>query len=416
MAPESQSRPAVEHRLNVIGRNVKALRRRKGLSQKALAELVGRSEEWLRQIESGERPVRKLDSILMLADALGVRDLGELTGQLLSVSREDRPKHKAEAQIRQAFTKNVITWDLEPDPRISAASLNERIIDAWSAWHNSRRQYTALGILLPDIVDDAVRLQRTCAATDRRDAWLVLSQAYHLVQRFMYCVGDAELAAQAADRALVSAREGDSARLVGMSAWTSCMTSLLADEPERAVDIALSALNELQPHLNQDYCEDLSVLGGLQLFASFGLARLRSRADAWFFWDKAEASALLLPGQYNDQGTMFGRLNVRLYAVAVDVETGNARHAVDRAMGIDVASIPSSNRRATHYIDLARGYLARNDRTSAIGALLASEAESFETGKFHPGARATVSDLLTSERGKPDPALHSLAHRWAVSP
>jgi transcriptional regulator with XRE-family HTH domain len=416
MAPEPQNRPDLEQRLHRIGRQIKALRRRKGLSQKALAELVGRSEEWLRQIESGERPVRKLDSILILADALGVRDLAELTGQLFSSSRDGRPKHQAEVQIRQAFTTNIITWDLKPDPRISAASLDDRNRDAWSAWHSSRRQYTALGILLPDIVNDAVRFQRTCAATERRDAWLVLSQAYHLVQRFMYCVGDAELAAQAADRALVSAREGESPRLVGMSAWTACMTSLLADEPERAVDIAVSASNELRPHLNQDHCEDLSVLGGLQLFASFGLARLRSRADAWFFWDKAEESALLLPRQYNDQGTMFGQLNVRLYAVAVDVETGNARHAVDRATGIDVASIPSSNRRATHYIDLARGHLARNDRCSAIGALLASEAESFETGKFHPGARATVSDLLNSERGQPDPALHSLAGRWAVSP
>jgi transcriptional regulator with XRE-family HTH domain len=54
-----------------IGDRIAAYRRRRGLSQVALAGLVGRSESWLSQVERGRRGIDSLSVIRDLATALG---------------------------------------------------------------------------------------------------------------------------------------------------------------------------------------------------------------------------------------------------------------------------------------------------------------------------------------------------------
>ena len=55
-----------------IGGRVAAYRRRRGLSQAALAGLVGRSESWLSQVERGLRSVDSLPVILDLSRLLRI--------------------------------------------------------------------------------------------------------------------------------------------------------------------------------------------------------------------------------------------------------------------------------------------------------------------------------------------------------
>ncbi len=55
-----------------LGERIAAYRRRRGLSQAALAGLVGRSESWLSQVERGVRAVDNLPVILDLARVLRV--------------------------------------------------------------------------------------------------------------------------------------------------------------------------------------------------------------------------------------------------------------------------------------------------------------------------------------------------------
>src|SRR5215472_16148970 len=62
-----------------LGARIAAYRRRRGLSQAALAGLVGRSESWLSQVERGIRSVDRLSVLLDLARVLQV-DVEALTG------------------------------------------------------------------------------------------------------------------------------------------------------------------------------------------------------------------------------------------------------------------------------------------------------------------------------------------------
>jgi transcriptional regulator with XRE-family HTH domain len=55
-----------------IGERVAIARRRRGLSQAVLANLVGRSESWLSQVERGVRSVDRLPVLMDLAEVLHV--------------------------------------------------------------------------------------------------------------------------------------------------------------------------------------------------------------------------------------------------------------------------------------------------------------------------------------------------------
>lgn len=63
-----------------IGERIAFYRARRGMSQRMLADLVGRSEDWVSKIERGVRDVRRLDVVTELARALRV-ELGDLLGQ-----------------------------------------------------------------------------------------------------------------------------------------------------------------------------------------------------------------------------------------------------------------------------------------------------------------------------------------------
>ena len=64
----------------MLGERIAAYRRRRGLSQAALAGLVGRSESWLSQVERGVRSVDRLSVLLDMARVLHV-DVESLSGR-----------------------------------------------------------------------------------------------------------------------------------------------------------------------------------------------------------------------------------------------------------------------------------------------------------------------------------------------
>lgn len=84
-----------------IGRRIARQRRRRGLSQTVLAELAGRSESWLSQVERGLRSIDSHSVLVQLADILGV-GVDQLTP---TKAGADTVKYEPVAGIREAMTR-----------------------------------------------------------------------------------------------------------------------------------------------------------------------------------------------------------------------------------------------------------------------------------------------------------------------
>ncbi|WP_219507905.1 helix-turn-helix domain-containing protein [Nonomuraea ceibae] len=392
-----------------IGAAVRTLRMHRGLTLRACAELCGNSEEWLRLIESGRRPLDRLSTVITLGIALGVDDLAVLLGPRLRRLRgtlhdSAHVQHEAVPVLQRLLSTPTYPQETTRDLDTEPERIRRRLSLAWSAWHRFDRPYTALGLVVPDLLRDALALHRASPATGRRLTWQLLSEAFQMAQRFLYCVGEPHLAARAADRAMVAAEETDDPALIAVSAWSSAMAALGRAEADEAHAIARDATTHLRPLLATSPAA-MSTWGALHLFDAIAQARLRRPASAWHSWSIAQQAADTLGPEHHHPLTMFGCANVAIYAVAINVETGQAANAIQSASRIDLNTIPSTNRRAQHLIDLAHGHLRRSNIDAALTALLASEQQSGEPIAFNPAASAAITEIVEGTKRPPRAAL-----------
>lgn len=86
-----------------VGERIAIYRRRRGLSQVALANLIGRSEAWVSQVERGIRHVDRLSIIIRLAQVLRVT-VEDLTGQPFLLAPNGGAEYRAIPALRAALT------------------------------------------------------------------------------------------------------------------------------------------------------------------------------------------------------------------------------------------------------------------------------------------------------------------------
>jgi transcriptional regulator with XRE-family HTH domain len=87
-----------------IGQRIAAYRRRRGLSQAALAGLVGKSESWLSQVERGIRSIDRLSVLLDLAKILHV-EVDALTGRPWHLAPNGGPLVEGLDDVRRALSR-----------------------------------------------------------------------------------------------------------------------------------------------------------------------------------------------------------------------------------------------------------------------------------------------------------------------
>jgi transcriptional regulator with XRE-family HTH domain len=86
-----------------VGERIAIYRRRRGLSQLALANMIGRSEAWLSQVERGIRHVDRVSVLVKLAQVLKVT-VEDLIGQPLSLAPNGGVEYRAIPALRAALT------------------------------------------------------------------------------------------------------------------------------------------------------------------------------------------------------------------------------------------------------------------------------------------------------------------------
>ena len=137
-----------------IGERIRLYRRRRGISQRNLAELVGRSESWLSHVERGLLAVENLGVLIRLADMLRV-DVRTLTGSPFYLAPDGGVELQEVEAVRTALAKYTeIEAMLNPNrsapPR---RGLDELAADVDAAWRlRQASRYGDLCRCLPNLL------------------------------------------------------------------------------------------------------------------------------------------------------------------------------------------------------------------------------------------------------------------------
>ncbi|WKG12694.1 helix-turn-helix transcriptional regulator [Nocardia sp. PE-7] len=153
-----------------IGLRIKRHRERAGISRPVLGDRINRSSDWVKQIENGVLQPPKLPMVLAIADALGLADLAELTGNghAVSVNLYAGARHKSLGDVQAALTDFRRPL---PGRAHNVAHLAERLRLAWEVRHASPDHRTQLGAILPSLIRDCpggcarTRLRPTAGAS-----------------------------------------------------------------------------------------------------------------------------------------------------------------------------------------------------------------------------------------------------------
>lgn len=376
------------------GERIRLLRESRGLTRPVVAGLCGRGPDWLKKIETGERELRSHALLLRLAAALQVSDLATITGDSSEVTQPvplGRLNHPAMPAIWAAvMTQSLAPAEAEP---VDVAALQGRVDQTWRLWHTSGHNRTEVGALLPDLIRDAEAAARSLDGDARRAALVALADVYRLTGQATAYVAPAELAWVVADRALAAARQADDPAAIAAAAWN--MGNILRETtyPEEALRVVTEAADLIRPHLADGPEDWRGIYGALQLHAAVTAAREGRDGDAWRYWDAGDQVAKSLPAAYVHPSTVFGRANVDFHAVSVATDLRSSRKALALADDLDPDVMPSTERRARLWVEVARGHVQRGDRTAALHVMRMAHNISAETVAYTPSARSVAADL-----------------------
>jgi transcriptional regulator with XRE-family HTH domain len=387
-----------------FGQRLRLHRERAGKTRAVFGGLIGKSEEWVKAVESGRLQMPRLPMLLRIAEELRIRDLAELTGsQPVPVEALARNAHAALDSVREAIFRYRLPSEEPPQLDVLAG----RVAHAWAVWHGTGEHRTALASLLPDLLENA--RSAVGGAEDRRRALALLAQVYSLAQVYVAFQPAPELVWLVSDRALAAAYEADDPVAVAGAAWYTAQAQQAGGQAAKAVEVALDAA-ALLPGLDTADAELRACFGLVHLAASWAYAISGEAGQAWREWDQADAAVRSLDEGYVHPWLMFGRGIVENYALLIDTELFQTARAVQRANQVDLAIIPSRTRRAVHSMNAARAYSLRKEHLATLHLIGQAYHHAPETVRYRPWAQATVLDLVQSG----GPTVRTAAREMAV--
>jgi transcriptional regulator with XRE-family HTH domain len=392
-----------------LGARIAAYRRRRGLSQAALAGLVGRSESWLSQVERGVRSVDRLSVLLDLARVLHV-DVEALTGRPWRYAPNGSQLAGGLAEVRRALTSYTALLGREPVGQAKLSQLRADIADTHRLYQAARYD-DVIGILpgLLEAVENFPGLRNSL----RRESLLAYVSAYVVAAKLVTKLGADDLAILAADRATNAAVDADSLLARGMAGYQVTCALLRSGQLDDAERVTVELAEELARSARSDDPSLVSVAGALWLIAAVIAARRTDRGEAWLRLDRAEALAALLGEDGNHAWTGFGPTNVVIHRVSVAAELGDAGEALRTATAVDLERLPAGllSRRAQVNLDLAWAQAQRRRDAEATLHLLEAERIAPQVIRHNVIAQEIVREMLTRGSRRQTTALSRLAER-----
>ncbi len=393
-----------------LGSRIAYWRERRGVTQKLLADRIGRSKSWIEKVEAGTRSASRLPILMVICKELRI-DLPVLIGrEPARDTRECINDIQVEA-IRAALERydairNQVPAEYSADP----SRLRSQVAYIWSAFELA--DYHVISRTLPDLLLDA---QRCHVALDNAETQRILAEVYQITASTLRKLGEYELAWLAGDRGVALAERTGDPVLAALTGFRVAIALTSLGRADAAFNLNFSYASRLEPGLRTE--ADRSVYGHILLQAAMAAASGGNAVGVRDMINEAGAVAQHVNDQANHYRLAFGPTNVGLHHVAALVNLGEGGLAVEVAAGLDEAGIGMlrRERRATYLIDIARGYSQWGKRDEALGKLLEAEALAPREVNCRPVARNTIANLIERSRGKVPAALQGLVERSGVN-
>ncbi|MEO3937534.1 helix-turn-helix transcriptional regulator [Dermatophilaceae bacterium Soc4.6] len=395
-----------------MGERIAAYRRRRGISQAALAGLVGRSESWLSQVERGVRSVDRLSVLLDMSRILHV-DVEALIGRPWDLAPNGGAQEDELVGIRRFFGRYDELAGVASDP-LPPKDLRTRIARAHTRYQAA--EYRGLVEDLPDLLGHVDVTRFNGRDSNRRETLLAYVYAYVAGAKLLTKLGVPDLAMLAADRCAAASMEADSLAARGLAAYQVACALLRADRTDDAEHLAVTMAAQVDREARSDDPASLSVAGALWLISAVIAARRTERTEALERLDRAERLAQLLGEDGNHLWTAFGPTNVALHRVAVATELGDSGEALRAAMEIDVTNFPAGlkSRKAQLHLDLAWAQAQRKRDAEATLHLLEAEQVAPQVVHYNVSVRELIREMLARSGRSQTSALDKLAVRASV--
>jgi transcriptional regulator with XRE-family HTH domain len=397
-----------------VGRRMEALRRRAGLSRERLAGLAGLSPTLIKFVESGRRSLT-LRAAQRIAPHLGVRDLGDLYGPTVSLSLDGRVTHPGVPEVRAALTGT--SWRLAVTGEPATPEYLRGAVDAaWRTWHTSPQQRSEAGALLPGLLDQAQCAARLHDGQQRRASLSMLAETLHIAQSYLAWSGDRELVWLCADRGMSAALDADDPLTIAGALWYAAHLLRGVGRPDEALERLAEARGLIEHRVADGPVEYAAMLADLHLNAALTRGRSGDQS-AWAEWETAsQVVRRALPDGYVHPWTRVGSTLLDVVAVMVAVDLGDPDEAQRRARSLDPATIPSTERRARHFVELARGTDLEGSREGTLMLLTKAVSVSPEVVRYSPAARDMVTRLVSEGGASIRAEAEALAHRLDLEP
>lgn len=393
-----------------LGARIAYWRERRGVTQRLLADRIGRSKSWIEKVEAGARSANRLPILMAICTELRI-DLPVLIGRDLARDTQECIDDIQVETIRASLERYDAISSEIPDEYAPDISRTQRQLSyIWSAFEMA--DYQILSRTLPGLLLDA---QRSHVILGNAETARGLAEVYLVTSSTLRKLGEYNLAWLAGDRAMhVSEQAGDSIlpALIG----SRVANALLAiGRSESALNLNTSLASRIESHLHTE--EDMSAYGHLMLQAAMAAAHKGDAISVRDLVREARDVAGHVTDHANHHHLSFGFTNVGVHHVSALVSLGEGGLAVEAAERINEEGIRlmRRERRANHLVDVARGYSQWGMREEALGKLLEAEALAPREVNCRPQARGTIENLMERSSGKPSIALRALAERVGIT-
>ncbi|WP_330229323.1 helix-turn-helix domain-containing protein [Nocardia sp. NBC_00508] len=236
-----------------LGERLKSLRKRRGLTQRELADNSGVSLSLIRKLEQGDRAAARLETLRKLAIALRTRTSTLQAGQI-DVEHADAGTSDMWEPVRRALAGQGAPDEIEDQP--TAAGVHAAY-EALMPMIDAHR-YAEISALLPSLLRDAELLTDHEGRAIR--ARLLSMTGWMLTQNRQF-----DIAAMTLDQAIDTAPErGIAVGAVNVAVWSHLRQGNL----DAARELAVMWADDIEPRFSRATASQLALWGRLWLYVA----------------------------------------------------------------------------------------------------------------------------------------------------